>query len=158
MPAETRFSIKQFVEDELSQLTRLINETIEKSYSSAYPPKAVRFFLDYHARMNVLRDAGAGTILIGWEKKSAVATGTLVGNHVSRVFVGAEYRKRGYGKMIAEELENRARARDLRALELDASVTSRSFWERLGWIVISHEVEMVEDEPLEYFKMKKELV
>ncbi|APV44740.1 Acetyltransferase (GNAT) domain-containing protein [Dehalogenimonas formicexedens] len=158
MSTDTQYLIKPFIEDDLPLLTRLINETIERSYVRAYPPKAVRFFLDYHARVNILRDAAAGIILIGWEGKAAVATGTLVGNYISRVFVGNQYRSRGVGKMIARELENRARAGGLRVLELDASVTSRSFWERLGWIVISHEVEMVEDEPLEYFKMKKELV
>jgi GNAT superfamily N-acetyltransferase len=157
MPAASDFSIKPFVEDDLTLLTHLVNETIEQAYAGIYPPKAVRYFHDYHARVNILRDAAAGIIVIGWHGDSPAATGTMVGNYVSRVFVGNGYRGLGYGKMIALEIEQQALARGINQLELDASLTSRSFWERLGWRVTAREVEMVEDEPLEYYKMIKVL-
>ena len=158
MPANSLFSIKQFAEEDLPLLTHLINETIEQAYASIYPPKAVKFFLDYHARVNILRDAAAGIIVVGWLGKMPVATGTLIGNYVSRVFVGNGHRHQGYGKMIAYEIEKQALARKKYNLELDASLTSSRFWKELGWRITAEEVEMVEDEPLKYYKMVKELV
>ncbi len=157
MAAEPPIAIQPFTETDLPGLTRLISSTIRRSYTGVYPPKAVAYFLEYHTAANILRDAAAGIVLVGRVANMAVATGTLVGSYLCRVFVRSDYQRRGYGQMVADELESLAIKRSVETLELDASLTSRQFWERRGWRVTAREVEMVEDQPLEYFKMEKVL-
>jgi GNAT superfamily N-acetyltransferase len=155
---DSSFSIRPFTADDLPKLSRLIADAIEGCYINVYPPKAVQFFLDYHAPENILRDAAAGSTIIGWLDGTPVATGTLVGSYISRVFVSPRHQRRGYGQAIADELEKLARRRKVEILELDASLTSRGFWEGLGWQVTAHEIELVEDQPLKYYKMTKRFI
>jgi GNAT superfamily N-acetyltransferase len=158
MATDNPFSIRPFTESDLPHLSRLISETIDHCYSGVYPPKAIHYFLEYHAPDNILRDATAGNTLVGSLNEKPVATGTLNNNYICRVFVHPECQGQDFGKKIADALERQAIAKGIETLELDASLTSRRFWEGLGWRVTSHEVEMVDDEPLEYHKMMKGLV
>jgi GNAT superfamily N-acetyltransferase len=158
MAAVPAISVRRFSRKDLPKISLLITDTIKRCYLGIYPPKAVRFFLDYHAPENIVRDATAGTTLVGWLDETPVATATLNGSYISRVFVRPENQGQGLGNKLANELERLAIERGVEQLKLDASLTSRQFWEKLGWRVMSHEVEMVDEEQLEYFKMMKELV
>ena len=155
MAADCIFLIRLFSKSDLAALHRLIADTIERCYIGVYPPKAIRYFLDYHAPENVLRDAEAGITLVGWLDEKPVVTATLTNNYVCRVFVHPKHQGQGFGTKIAEDKEKLAVEKGIQILKLDASLTSRRFWERLGWRVAAHEVEMVEDQPLEYFGMTK---
>ena len=155
MKNESLLTIRPFIEDDLPELSRLIGETVERCYTGVYPPKAIRFFLDYHSLVNILRDAAKGITLIGWLGKTPVTTATLIDSYICRVFVHPEYQGQGRGKSLAYELEKLAMERGIESLELDASLVSRRFCEGLGWRVTAREVEMVEDEALEYYKMAK---
>ncbi len=158
MATDNPFSIRSFTESDLPHLSKLISETVEHCYTGIYPPKAVRFFLDYHSLENIRQDAAAGTTLVGWFENELVATATLKNNYVCRVFIHPKYQRQGLGKQVADAIENLAIEKGIETLELDASLTSRQFWEGLGWRVTSHEIEMVDDEPLEYHKMMKGLI
>jgi len=158
MPATNSLSIRRFSKNDLSPLCNLISETIEKCYTEIYPPKAVRFFIAYHAPENILRDAAVGIVLVGWRGGTPVATATLVNNYVCRVFVHPQCQGQGFGKEMSDAIERLAIDKSIDKLELDASLTSRRFWERLGWRVTTNELEIVDDEPLEYYKMMKILV
>ena len=155
MKNESLLTIRPFGEGDLSELSRLIADTVERCYTGVYPPKAVRFFLDYHSPENILRDAAKGITLISWHDETPVATATLIDSYICRVFVHPEYQGKGCGKSLAFEVEKLAMERGIELLELDASLVSRRFWEGLGWRVTAREVEMVEDEALEYYKMSK---
>jgi GNAT superfamily N-acetyltransferase len=158
MPVLPAILIRRFSENDLPHLCNLISETIEKCYTGVYHPKAVSFFHEYHSPENVLRDAAAGITLVAWLNQKLVATATLTENYICRVFVHPSLQGIGIGKAIAEEIEGLAIENGINTLELDASLTSRSFWTRLGWQVTAPKVEMVDGVPLEYYKMMKVIV
>ncbi|MEN8615071.1 GNAT family N-acetyltransferase [Dehalogenimonas sp. THU2] len=150
-------AIRPFAEDDLPDLLRLIHNTVERSYGLHYTPAVIQLFIKFHSAENIRKDAAAGDIVIGWIDNEPVSTGSLIGGYVSRVFVRPEYQGKGYGRSIAVELERLAAGRGIESLELDAAIGSRHFWQSLGYEVKSHEVELVEGEPLEYYKMTKRL-
>ncbi|AKG53240.1 hypothetical protein DGWBC_0561 [Dehalogenimonas sp. WBC-2] len=121
--------IRPLAESELPQLTRLIQDTIKHSYGECYPPGVVRLFTNYHSTDKILKDVTTRTVLVGWLDSIPVATGSLIGDYVSRVFVHRTYQARSYGKMMAEEIEKLAAVRDIKCLEL-TRLSVRAFFGR----------------------------
>lgn len=96
----------------------------DTSYSDVYPPRAVEFFKDYHSEKRIEERSVAGEILVMAEHDSILATGSLVGNEISGVFVYPVCQRQGYGKAIMSELERRAKAKGLSEISLSVSLPS----------------------------------
>lgn len=102
-----------------------------------------------------------GSIQIGIEENGRMVAGldacvtAFKILYVSTVFVEAEYRKKGYGRALMEEMEKRARAMGVNTIRLDTfSWQGKEFYEALNYeIVGSYENET--DGYAEYFFMKR---
>jgi len=134
----------------------MIHHTIEVSYSGVYPPRAVKFFKDYHSQRKIIERSGMGEILVAEQDGSILATGALVGNDIVGVFVHPRFQRQNHGKAIMAELERRAKAKGLSEVVLSVSLPSREFYEHLGYELLAEcTLDVGEGQYLNYWPGKK---
>jgi len=152
------FVTRAFVEGDLAGVKALVDRTIDASYTGTYPPGAIAFFKDYHSLECILNDARAGLTLVVEEDGKLIATGTLLGTNVRRMFVDPAQRGRGLGCALLSSLERHARALGLTALDLSASLPAHGFYLHYGYNTDSEECDVVTGgDMLRYYEMSKKL-
>ena len=150
--------LRSFASADLEVVKRLIDETIDACYVGVYPPNAVRFFKEHHSCDRIREGAGNGYTVVLEDLGRIVGTGTLVRDHVSRVFVAVDAQGRGYGKAIMDALEDRARADGVTMIELSASLPSTRFYERLGYELYEEaSIDVGEGQTLDFWRARKSL-
>ena len=133
MDRSARLSVRELQSTDLSRVRRLIVQAIDAAYSDVYPARAVLFFKEFHSRQRILERHREGEVVVLEEDGEIVATGTLLGREILGVFVSPAFQGRGYGRRVMQELEGRARANGCPSCELSVSLTSRRFYEHLGY-------------------------
>ena len=137
---------------------QLIYSTIDICYSADYPKEAIKFFKEYHCDESILKGAAEGGTIVLEENNRIIATGTIVDDHIMRVFVDPKFQKRGLGKLIMCKLEEKAISTGVRAVKLDASLPSKKFYDSLGYTTSESAYLDVENgKKLYYYKMDKAL-
>ncbi|MGN0909241.1 MAG: GNAT family N-acetyltransferase [Succinivibrio sp.] len=117
----------------------LVQETIREVYPLYYPAAVVGFFSSLHSPEAVSADIAGGNVLVLEEGGNVVGTGTLAGNHVTRVFVSPKFQGRGLGTLLLDELEARAAEAGFESVVLDSSLPAARFYEHRGYAVARHE-------------------
>lgn len=102
-----------------------------------------------------------GSIQIGIEEDGKVIAGldacitAFKILYVSTVFVDEAYRRKGYGKMLMEEMEKRAKKMGVNVIRLDTfSWQGKEFYESLNYEVVGS-YENTIDGYVEYFFLKR---
>ncbi len=150
--------IKLFNDADLEPLHELIQDTIEYSYRVIYPDRVLHFFKNHHSKNSILERSRNGVILILEKEGIFVATGSLVANEITGVFVAPKNQGCGYGATIMQKLEELASRRGFSEIILDISLPSRSFYEKLHYQIseeYSYDVGM--GEFLKYWKGRKQI-
>jgi len=146
--------------DQAKALHTMICETIDASYSGVYPPRAVKFFKEHHSEERIAERQAAGEVLVLISRQDGIilATGSLVESEISGVFVHPDHQRQGYGKIIMDALERKARAKGLSETNLSVSLPSRRFYECLGYEVQDEcALDVGEGEYLRYWPARKVL-
>ena len=87
-----------------------------------------------------------------------IGTGTIIDNHIMRVFVNPKFQKRGLGKLIMNKLEGKAISSGVNKVKLDASLPSKKFYDTLGYKTCEKTyVKLENGKKLHYCKMDKML-
>jgi len=100
--------IRKSNEKDPQTVYQLIQNTIDISYHDAYPEEAVTFFKNHHRKEEILNEAATGHTVVAESNKELVGTGTLLDNHIIRVFVNPLHQHRGIDKIIIQKLERKA--------------------------------------------------
>ncbi|MCL5281963.1 MAG: GNAT family N-acetyltransferase [Planctomycetes bacterium] len=158
MAREIGATIREFQRADLPALKALVHKTIATCYPGHYGMEAVRFFLDYHNEEAILQDAQKGRTVILDKAGRILGTGTLVEDEIKRVFVDPTFQKQGFGRSIMQQLEEAATWQGTVIVKLDASLPSKAFYDRLGYITLGPAFLPVgNDRRLDFFKMQKTL-
>lgn len=148
--------IRQLERADLPPVYALIQDTLQTSYHGIYPVEAIEFFKIYHQKENIWNDASSGYTAIVESAGKIVGTGTLLGTNIRRVFVDSLLQHRGIGKLIVQELEQKAVLEKLQILDLESSLVSRQFWESLGFILQKEDYVPVRNgQKLVFYRMVK---
>ena len=159
MSEQNDIFIRRFKNSDLDVVRRLIQSTIDACYSTAYPKEAIKFFKDYHSEENILKSAKEGYTVVLKKDNQIVGTGTIVNDHIMRVFVDPAFQKLGFGKVIMQKLEEKAFSTGLSVVKLDASLPSKRFYDSLGYVTLEETFLEVENgKKLDYYKMEKSLI
>lgn len=159
MGGEVESKLRAFVPSDLKALRQLIHATIDASYGSAYPPRAVQFFKDYHTDQRIIERAVEGSVVVVECEGELLATGAILGDHIMAVFVRLDHQRRGLGAAVMDGLESAARAAGRRSVHLDVSLPSRSFYESRGYANMqSCSIDVGDGERLHYWTAEKSLV
>lgn len=158
MTARDHPTLREFRETDLFGVKSLVHRTIAVCYPGHYCLEAVRFFANYHDEEAIRRDAKEGCTLVLEKAGRILATGTLVGDEIKRVFVEPGLQKHGLGRLIMRRLEEKAQMQGIGAIRLDASVPAKAFYDSLGYATLEAAFLRVEnDTRLDFFRMQKHL-
>ncbi len=150
---------RRFVREDLEEVKRLIDRTIDLSYMGVYPAEAIDFFKEYHSKEHILDDAEKGYSIVVILDKRIVGTGTLFETNIRRVFVDPLMQRRGIGKGIMGDLEGQAKERGIETVDLASSLVSKSFYDSLDYVCEEQTCIPLENgQRLVYYRMSKRLV
>src|SRR4030042_904846 len=93
-------TIKKFKPSDVDAVRDLIQNTIDVCYPSHYNREAIKFFKDYHNSEKILNGAKEGHTIVLERNNRIIGTGTVIDNHIMRVFVDPAFQKNGFGKLI----------------------------------------------------------
>jgi GNAT superfamily N-acetyltransferase len=151
-------AIEVFDNKDIDELYQFIVATIHTSYTGYYPKEAIAHFIDYANTADILQDAASNYVIVIKDKNSIVATGSLVYSHIKRVFVKPEYQGKGLGKLIMADLESKAKANNLKLVELHSSLVAKRFYDSLNYKLLKIGKVKVDNGELLYFqRMAKSL-
>ena len=125
-------------EQDVEQITALVQETIKTIYPKYYPKEVVDFFSELHCFETIRKDVDDGRVGILKADNEIVGTGCYKENHITRVYVKPSAQKRGYGNYIMDCLENEI-ALQYDAVNLDASLPAWCLYEKRGYKTVKHE-------------------
>jgi GNAT superfamily N-acetyltransferase len=120
--------LRSATESDTDAIIDLAHTTIRASYPPFYPAEAIDYFLAYHCIDNVGRDIRNGNSVLLLDNGKIVGTGTLSGTNIHRVFIPRQLQGRGYGSLIMDFLEKRARDGGNSFVELHASLPAIGFY------------------------------
>ena len=87
----------------MAAVKELIYNTIDICYSADYPKEAIQYFKQYHCDKNILKGAAKGWTIVLEKNNRIIGTGTIIDDHIMRVFVNPKFQKRGFGKAYYEQ-------------------------------------------------------
>ncbi len=152
------YTMREFQTADLPAVKTLVHQTITTCYPGHYCAEAVRFFIDYHSDEAILRDAEEGRTIMLDQAGRILGTGTLVGAEIKRVFVSPAFQRQGWGRRIVQSLEETATLAGVETVKLDASLPSKAFYDRLGYVTVAPAFLPVENgRRLDFFRMRKTL-
>lgn len=136
----------------------MIQATIDGSYPAYYPKRAVQFFKEYHSEPNIHKRNQRGDIIVIEKEGKIVATGSLVQDEITGVFVLPAKQRSGLGKQIMLELESRAKSKEISMITLHVSLPARKFYEKLKYTLSDQQATEVGDgQQLKYWIGKKRI-
>ena len=148
--------IREFNEDDLSVVYKLIQNAIDISYHKVYSKETIEFFKEHHSTEHILDDAVNGYTIIAEHEGDILGTATLFGSNIRRVFVSSQYQHSGIGGLLVQDLEKNASFNRLTVVDLEASLSSKIFWESLGFMVWEEDyIPVRNNRKLRYYKMSK---
>jgi GNAT superfamily N-acetyltransferase len=158
MAKRTGIRIRRFSRSDLTAVKELIDSTIDICYSADYPKEAVQYFKQYHCEENILKGEEKGWTIVLEKNNRILGTGTIINDHILRVFVNPKFQKQGLGKLIMNKLEDKAISSGVNKVKLDASLPSKTFYDSLGYKTREKTyVKLENNKKLRYYKMDKVL-
>lgn len=93
--------IEQTHADDTELVHRIAQDAICACYPLYYPQPVVRWFSEWHSPEKIAADIAADKVFLLRHHGTAVATATLKGAEVKRLFVLPEHQRAGYGSLGA---------------------------------------------------------
>lgn len=147
---------KKATEENTREITMLVRETITGVYPKYYPKEIVDFFLALHTEKNIGKDIRSGNTYVLYDGQCLAGTGSLEGDHITRVYVAPRFQGKGHGSIIIKKLEEKIFS-EFNKVVLDASLPACHLYETLGYRTSRHESWTVENNViLVYEVMEKE--
>jgi putative acetyltransferase len=78
-------------------------------------------------------------------------------DHIDMTYVHPERQRMGVASALLAALENEARTRGVKLLNVEASVTSRPFFQRHGYVVLTPQIVQVRGQEFLNYRMSKRL-
>lgn len=142
-------------EQQVEEITNLVQCTIKEIYAKYYRDEVVSFFCKWHSMERILADVEAKKVYVMFSNDKIVATGTADGEHITRVYVLPEYQRCGYGSAIMDFLEQKI-INENGAAWIDSSLPAGRFYHSRGYMTKEHqEYELDNGKILEYEVMIK---
>ena len=149
--------IRKAQTEDTQHIFNLTQGTIRTAYKNAYTQCEIDFFCDLHSKENIAEDIAKGMVYILFDGDEVLATATLDGNHVMRVFVEKSHVGQGLGSKIMDFIE-REIAKNYGESILDTSLVAKEFYLRRGYVyVCSDALDIKDGNRLKYDIMKKVL-
>jgi GNAT superfamily N-acetyltransferase len=110
-------------------ICRCLTEVNIRDYGEAH----IAIILPTFASPNMAKWLEGAAAFVAIANGEIVATGTLRGHEIQTVFVDPSRHGMGYGKLMMRHLEELAKSRGATGVSLRSSITSKVFYERIGY-------------------------
>ena len=149
--------IKKAQLEDTQEIFLLVQNTIRTVYSNAYTKDEVEFFSTLHNKEAIKEDVSKGIVFVLSDVNKILATATVEGNHLMRVFVEQFHRGQGFGSKLMDFVESEI-AKNYKESVLDTSLVAKDFYTHRGYVYThSDSIEINGGKILKYDIMKKTL-
>lgn len=115
----------------------IVQDTVREVYPKYYLTEIVNMFCEFHSEKNIEEDIGNGKTYVLLENNRIIGTGTVNGNHITRVYVLPDFQGKGFGTFVMDQLEDEIGKRYGTA-ETDASLPACRFYYDRGYRTTDH--------------------
>ncbi|AFY62452.1 GNAT family N-acetyltransferase [Synechococcus sp. PCC 6312] len=143
---EIPYQVRRFIPADAPQIAQLFHDTIHRINAQDYCPAQIQawapddlHFCDWASRCG----ARITFVAIDPVPGLAMASDKIIGfgelessGHIGCFYGHWQYQRRGVGRLLYQALENEAITRGLESLRVEASITARPFFERMGFSLI----------------------
>lgn len=123
--------------EDAKSIYKTVQDTIKEVYPKYYLAEIVDMFSEFHKEENISKDIENGNVYVLLEKNEIIGTGTIIENHITRVYVLPEFQGSGYGTYIMDQLETVIGQKYGKA-EIDASLPACKMYYKRGYKTIDH--------------------
>jgi putative acetyltransferase len=151
--------IRGFQTEDSDLLSSLLFQTVRRINIRDYTQAQVEAWAPTNRDMEKWRKSFAGKVVfIAEEKEKIIGFGELDPNgHIDRFYVDADWVGKGVGKSIYKEIELQAMTRNIHRLFVEASITAKPFFLRMGFVLIREQTVNVKGTEMNNFVMEKRL-
>jgi len=126
--------IREFEEKDAKELSDLITRNI-KINNSRYNVAIVDKFCRKYSPEEIIKKSKISLIVVLEEKGKLIGTGTLEGNYINAIYINLESQSQGFGSLILEFLEGKAKEKGESWVKLHGTRGSFGFYEKKGYVV-----------------------
>ncbi len=122
------------------QVSALIRNTLREINSKDYSKEIIEKMCSRFSEENIINKASNRKMVVMMENEEVIGTASLKDNIILTVFVGVNAQGKGIGTKLMSYLEAMARKKGCKKVLLPSSITSVSFYERLGYKIIGEDI------------------
>ncbi|SFS53048.1 GNAT family N-acetyltransferase [Paenibacillus sp. 453mf] len=157
-----KFEIVRFKESDLEEIVNLFYDTVHSVNSKDYSEEQLHAWAPIDEKDSKLlswkESMSRNITLVAKMHDQVVGFCDLtIDGHLDRLFVHKEYQGMGIASSLIKRLEVEAMKLNLSAIDTDASITAKPFFERQGYVVVSEQTVERKGVQLTNFKMIKQL-
>lgn len=152
-------TLRQAVLTDLDEIKELFTATITTVCTNDYTPEQIAVWASTVENSHRWYDAVASQFFLLAEiDDKIVGFASLENNtHIDFMYVHKDYQRQGIAETLMNELETEARDLHAMALTSDVSKTARPFFERIGFDVITKQLNPRKGVEIVNYKMSKKL-
>ena len=124
------------------QVSALIRNTIREINSKDYSKEIIEKMCIRFSEENIINRLSNREMILMIENEEVIGTASLKGNIILTVFVGVNVQGKGIGTKLMRYLEKMASKKGFKKVSLPSSITSVSFYKKLGYKIIE---EIIDD-------------
>jgi len=122
------------------QVSELIRHTIRAINSKDYSKEIIERMCIRFSEENIINRASNRKMVLMIENEEVIGTASLKDNIILSVFVDVNTQGQGIGTKLMSYLEEIANKKGFKKVLLPSSITSVSFYERLGYKIIEERI------------------
>ena len=122
------------------QVSDLIRNTLREINSKDYSKEIIEKMCTRFSEVNIIKRASNRQMMLMIEDEKVIGTASLKDNIILTVFVSVDRQGKGIGTKLMRYLEEMASKKGFKKVTLPSSITSVSFYERLGYKIIEEKI------------------
>ena len=122
------------------QVSALIINTLKKINSKDYSKEIIEKMCIRFSETNIINRLSNRIMVLMIENEEVIGTASLKDNTILTVFVGVNEQGKGIGTKLMSYLEKLASKKGFNKVLLPSSVTSVSFYEKLGYNIVEETI------------------
>lgn len=159
MVTDLQYDLRKFQPDDLPRVKQLVHHTIETIFGGIYSPEVIDYWKQLHTPQKIFRDVVNGHAIVLVDGDKIIATGTLVGTTIKRLFIDPGFQRQGLGNHVMNYLENHALENGHSKVFLDSADVSKAFYLQRGYqIELEETIAFQNHTKVNYYKMSKSLL
>lgn len=122
------------------QVSALIRNTVREINSKDYSKEIIEKMCTRFSEENIINRSFNRKMILMIENEKVIGTASLKDNIILSVFVAVNVQGKGIGTKLMRYLEKDASEKGFKKVSLPSSITSVSFYDRLGYKIIEEKI------------------